>query len=124
MKCLWRNKRTFYYRLWEGMEETVDEDGNIIETNVPIYSEPVMMKANITEEAGEKFVESATTEMFGISVDYDRIIVTDDMSCPISETSVLYIETDPINGAYDYRVTRVSKSLNSISIAIRRVEVT
>ena len=82
---------------------------------------------------------------------YDKVIVTDDLDCPIDENSVLFIDKQPEftnvvtyeyvtttnNGqetsawvvktvavpVHDYIVRRVAKSLNSISIAIRRVEV-
>ena len=123
MKCLWRNKRTLYYATWEGMRETVDEDGNILETNGPIYSDPKSWSANISIEEGQRFVQSVGVEMFGLDIEYDKIIVTDNMKCPITESSVLWIDKKPTEGAYNYRVTRISKSLNSISIAVKRVEV-
>jgi len=122
MKCLWRNKRTLYYATWVGMEETVDEDGNILETNVPSYADPEEWSANISIEEGERFVQSISPEKYGLSVEYDKVIVTDDMSCPISDTTVLWIDKTPEEGSYDYRVTRISKSLNSITIAVKRVE--
>ena len=128
MKCLVRNKQTLYYRLWEGMQETVDEDRNIVETNVPLYSDPVKIRANVSVAEGQRFVESTSTQMFGLAIDYDKVIVLDDVNCPIEESTVLYIDKSPYADdgsltAYDYRVTRISKSLNSVSIAVKKVDV-
>ena len=145
MKALVRNKQKFYYALYDGTEPITDEYGN--ETGEPIvkYSEPVEMWANISTANGY-----AQTEQFGNLDSYDKVLVTDDLNCPIDEHSVLFIETVPATTEvttheviesetvlgddeiipkteevpkYDYIVKRVAKSLNSISIAIRKVDV-
>ena len=123
MKCLWRNKRPMYYRLWEGMQEVVDEDGNILETNEPIYGEPIRLNANVSVEEGRAFRESTAVEMFGINVFYDKVIVIDRTDLPINESTVFYIDKSPYEDSFDYRVTRVAKSLNSTLIAVKRVDV-
>lgn len=51
------------------------------------------------------------------------MIVTTDMSCPISEDTVLWIGKTPTTDDYNYVVSRVAKSINSISIAVREVDV-
>ena len=80
------------------------------------------MLANISPASG-----AAQVEQFGQFVSYDKVIVTDDMSCPISEDTVLFVDKEPEYGGekplYDYVVKRVAKSLNSISIAISKVNV-
>ena len=52
---------------------------------------------------------------------------TDDINCPIAEDTVLFVDKKPeYDGEkpmYDYIVKRVAKSLNSISIAISKVNV-
>ena len=68
------------------------------------------------------------TEQFGALDNYDKVIVTSHMDCPIDENSVLYIDTTPVkvNGVWsphNYVVRRVAKSLNGISIAVRKVDV-
>ena len=66
-------------------------------------------------------------EQFGQFVSYDKVIVTDDMDCPIAEDTVLFVDKNPEykdeKPLYDYIVKRVAKSLNSISIAISKVNV-
>ena len=113
----------------------VDEYGNETGEVTPIYGEPKLMRANISWATGR-----ANTEQFGINLDYDRVIVTDDKSCPIDETTVLFVEKEPefkvvthiVDGEpveiqyplFDYIVKRVSPSIHYISIAIKRVDVT
>lgn len=146
MKCLKRNQRGFSYCLYSGKTALIDERGN--ETGEPIltYEDPVTMYANISPATGQ-----SNTEQFGNLENYDKVIVTDDLNCPIDENSVLFIDKEPEftnvvtheyvtttnNGqttsawvektvsvpAHDYIVRRVAKSLNHISIALRRVEV-
>ena len=123
MRCLNRNKQSFWYCLYDSKTPTYDEYGN--ETGEPhvTYEDPVQMYANISPASGY-----AQTEQFGNLVDYDKVIVTDDMTCPIDEHTVLFVDKDPEHNLdndlmYDYIVRRVARSINSISIAIRKVEI-
>ena len=92
----------------------------------------------------------SNTEQFGNLENYDKVIVTDWIDCPIDENSVLFIDKRPeytevqtheiVEGQalyaddevvektyelpkYNYIVKRVAKSLNGISIAVRKVDV-
>ncbi len=119
MKCLDRNKQTFYYALYEGKTPLRDEYGNLTGEYSVNYSEPQSAKMNVSASRG-----TADTELFGITANYTKTIVTEDMSCPIDENSILWIGISPQNGAsYNYSVVQVAKSLNSITYAIREVEV-
>ena len=64
----------------------------------------------------------AQTDVFGYLESYDKVLITDDMDCPIDENTVLFIDKEPqvVDGKpmYDYTVKRVAKSLNSISYAV------
>ena len=123
MKCLERNKIPFYYCLRTGSVSQVDEYGNETGEITPVYDEPKQMRANISWATGR-----ADTEQFGVNLDYDRVIVTDEIKCPIDETTVLFVDKEPeFDGdapLFDYIVKRVSPSIHYISIAIKRVEVT
>lgn len=117
-----RNRLTFYYALYNGRKRTLDDDGKATGEWYVDYKTPVQMRANISAAKGD-----TQTEQFGSSLEYDRVIVTDDVNCPIDEHSVLCIDV-PVSYSgeqliYDYVVKRVAKSLNSISIAISRVDV-
>ena len=117
MRAIKRNMRTFHYSLLEGDSDVRDYNGNYL----PKYSEAIPMKANISAAYG-----SAEVEQFGTNLDYDRVIVTDDVSCPIDEQSVLFVDVEPSfddqgKPLGDYMVMRVARSLNSISYAISKV---
>lgn len=118
-----RNDSPFYYCLYADKIPIVDEYGNETGENQVAYADPVKMYANISPASG-----AAQTEQFGNLENYDKVIVTRDMDCPINENSVLFIDKEPeysLDGdpMYDYTVRRVAKSLNSISIAVRKVNV-
>ena len=185
MRCLKRNQRPFWYCLYVSSTELEDEYGNATGEVEITYSEPVKMLANISAATGQ-----SQTEMFGNLDSYDKVIVTDDLNCPIDEHTVLFVDkepefapvpvpptpptpapdgeddddtgndvqtdeeprdtdqTEPVEPTgdepepepeptpepepepephgpplYDYIVKRVAKSLNSVSIAIRKVDV-
>lgn len=123
MRILERNKSTFYYLLYTGKTPVLDEDENETGEYDVGYGEPVEMRANVSAATGQSQVEQ-----FGNLENYDKVIVTDDMTCPINENTVLFIDKEPSYDAlgkpqYDYTVKRVAKSLNSISIAVSKVKV-
>lgn len=123
MKCLERNKRTLYYCLYIGEEYLTDGEGNNTGEKVVRYSAPVELRANVSPATG-----NTSVEQFGNSVQYDKVIVLDDVTCPINENSVLFVDKDPEfdeeqNPLFDYIVKKVAPSLNSVSIAIAKVEV-
>ena len=131
MRCLNRNKVKFFYAIYEGREAIVDEYGNITgEYNVR-HSNPKVAFANISAAKGE-----TQTQQFGESESYDKVIVMDE--CPIDEYSILWVDTAPLcndDGSlmvneegnvitpHDYIVKKVAKSLNNVSIAISKVNV-
>lgn len=122
MKTMERNKTTFWYMTYVGSAPVLDEYGNEIGTEVT-YNPPVMLRANISPATG-----SSQVEQFGSLAGYDKVIVTDDVSCPIDENSVLFIDkaveiTDDGKPLYDYTVKRVARSLNSVSYAVTKVNV-
>lgn len=123
MKVMERNKRTFWYCLYDRKEPIIDEDGNETGEEQIVYKPVQSLRANISAASG-----SSQVEQFGNLAGYDKVIVLDDTSCPIDENTVLFIDKEPEYGEdgnplYDYRVKRVAKSLNSVSIAATKVSV-
>lgn len=123
MKTMERNKIPFWYLLYDKKVPVMDDDGNETGDYRVIYKEAIQRKENISAATG-----SAQVEQFGNFISYDKVIVTDDLSCPIDENSVLFIDKEPEydpdgNPLYDYIVKRVAKSLNSISYAVSKVNV-
>lgn len=122
MRILERNKTPFWYQLYDRTKTVEDEYGNEIGSTV-VYKDAVEMKGNISSATG-----SAQVEQFGNFAGYDKVIVVDDMSCPIEETTVLFIDKKPEydaegNPLFDYVIKRVAKSLNVIAYAVKRVDV-
>ena len=124
MRCLKRNKVSFYYANIIGSEEVTDENGYKTGETRLIYDKPKELKANISVAQGE-----VVFQLFGGNESYDKIIVSDDVNIPINEYSVLWIDTVPLFDEIskevitpnDYIVKKIARSLNSISIAVSRV---
>lgn len=103
-----------------------DEYGNPIQTgeSETIHTDPVRMMANVSPARGE-----SNARMFGESEDYDKVIVFAGTS-PVSETSILWIDNlvdkeipqvDGVNVPHNYIVQKVAESLNSTSLAVKKV---
>jgi hypothetical protein len=123
MKVMERNKSPFWYLLYERKSLILDDDGNETGESKVSYKAAVSMRANVSAASG-----SAQVEQFGSFVSYDKVIITDELSCPIDENTVLFIDKEPVYAddgtpLYDYVVKRVAKSLNSISYAVSKVTV-
>ena len=125
MKCMSRNKTNFHYALYESKTPVIDEYGNATGEYEVKIGNPHPFSANISAARGE-----TQTRQFGENEGYDRVIVMDKDAPPIDEYSVLWVDVVPeldSTGAtktpYDYVVKKVAKSLNSVSIAISKVNV-
>ena len=88
MRDLKRNQRKMYYSLY--IEQENDSDFDVLDT-VAKYSAPVEFKAGLT--AGQSDSDDSP---FGKDISYDRIISTVKKDLPITETSLIWYETDPI----------------------------
>lgn len=134
MRTLNKNTQTMYYanqdRIVPIYEYYEDEDGNTIpldtgETKL-VYGEPIEFKGNISlSNGGEVEVQE-----FGLSqADYSAILITSKNTLPITETSLIWHTTEPtkdIDGntnefSADYRVVKVSDSLNVSKYALQKV---
>ena len=125
MRSMIRNKCVFYYAKHKGKSEIIDEYGNKTGQYKIVYGEPIKMYGNISPAKGE-----VQSQQFGESESYDKAIVFDDKNVPIDEHSILWVDTLPTlneNGItetpHDYIVKQVARSLNSVSIAISKVNV-
>lgn len=119
MKALARNRQTIYYALYKSKEKLYDSYGLYTGDHIITYESPVAIEMNVSPAKG-----MADVEMFGVNTNYAKVLVTDDMSCPIDETTVLWIGHAPNLNAdnYNYRVAKVAKSLNSITYAVAELE--
>ena len=126
MRVLLRNKVSFYYALYEGKQEVIDEQGFYTGETKLSYTKPIACLANISAAQGR-----TETLAFGDNLSYDKTMVFDiEFFPPIDESSVLWVDVLPelddegnTSTPYDYIVRRVAKSLNGVSVAISKVDV-
>jgi len=133
MKTLIRNKIEFYYALFERKVPKIDEYGNNTGEYEVQWQKPLKYSANISAAKGE-----TSTRQFGESENYDQVIVMDNNSPNIDEYTVLWVDTIPkldSNGLlllneddsvvtpHDHIVKKVARSINSVSVAISKVNV-
>ena len=125
MRTLLRNKSKFYYASYIGETEIIDEYGYGSGEYEISYGKPIKSTGNISAAQGEM-----QSRQFGESESYDKVIVLDDINAPLDEHSILWVDTLPhlnedgtTDTPHDYIVKKVAKSLNGVSIAIRKVMV-
>lgn len=137
MRSLKKNKQKFYYSTYADQitEYCRDSYGNIIYDEIDGeliprikceragYSNPVSFDINISVGKG-----TAQEEVFGTDVDFTRSICTTDLSLPIDERSIVWIESEPkylADGTVDpnsadYKVVaKPAKGLNYLMIALK-----
>ena len=141
MRTLAKNKVPMKYTLYEGQEKIyqldengekvvswIDEEGNIYYVEIgeqPKYSEPVDFFASISMSGGE----SEAVE-FGVDIgNYDAVIITALNEFPISETSFIWVKSEPeytddvsLNtSSADFRVKAVKPSLNQTKLLLSAI---
>lgn len=117
MKTLFRNLTTFYYANVAGETALRDSQGYLTGEYAITYTNPIAVKGNVSASMGAVY-ESPT----GLTAGYDKVIVCDQPDLPIEDSSVLWVEVGT-DQQYDYVVSRIRRSFNSIRIGIKRVDV-
>lgn len=120
-----RNREVFYYASLEAVGMSQDTDGNYVEEKYT-YSDPVKAQGVFSETTGE-----ASLQLFGMNERYDKVITLNQGEDFLKVGSILWIdvvpeideETGKTETPYDYIVVRAVKSLNFVSVAIRKVDV-
>lgn len=118
MQNLAINQQTIEYALYTGMED-VAVDGKKTGEKRKTYSAPKKYRIYVSPAKGE-----AAIDPFGINEDYNNLMSTCDVNCPIKEDTILWIGISSANNTpHNYRVTRVARGLNTILYAIKKVSV-
>lgn len=115
---LTRNTFPVHFKLYLGKTEIIDEYGNMTGSFAEQYGELQTMQMAVSSNKG-----TAETQMFGTVEDYDRTMTTADMTCPINEGSVLWLDGQDTSGPYNYIVQKRAPWKNSIAFAIKQVKV-
>ena len=133
MRTLKKNKQEMYYSVLLGeypiYDYYIDSDGNRIPVSTGEsemrYSVPKDFKGNIAMSGGE----SEAVE-FGVNKsDYSAVLVVDKEELPIDETSLIWFESEPVDGSgetikvsdADYTVTKIIPSLNGVRYLLKKV---
>ena len=137
MRSLKKNNQKLMYSTYAGQitEYYRDSDGNIIYDEIDGeliprikceragYNNPVPFDINTSAGKG-----TAQEEVFGTDIDFTRSICTTDLSLPIDERSIVWIESEPKYlddgtvdpDSADYKVAaKPAKGLNSLVIALK-----
>ena len=121
MRVQEKNKQPIYYALYNGITELTDSNGLKTGEYEPSYSAPTPIKVNVSANKGE-----AKDEMFGAGLNYSNKIVSD-IDLGWDEHTVLWINKEAGSGSaitpYNYVVVAVAKSINSVTYAIKGVDV-
>lgn len=124
MRTLDYNKQKFYYCLYSSKTKVYDTDHYFTGDYTTAYAEAVEAKGNISAATG-----SAELEQFGTGIEYDKVIVLQGTNWSIDEHTVLFVGIEPsyvdeqhTKPNYNYIVTKVAKSLNHTTLAIKRVQ--
>ena len=112
-----RNEQTIHYALYNGKTMLTDAQGNKTGEYTLAYGTLAEMQAVLAPVVG-----TAEREVFGVDVDYDRTALIYDTACPITEESIVWVDV-PTSGKHDYIVKKIAKSLNTVVIALKKVNV-
>ena len=133
MKCMSQNKSRFFYACYISKEPILDDYGNWIGEYDIQYDRPKSFFANISGATGK-----TVTQLFGENKNYDKVMIMDNDAPPIDEYSILWIDCVPeldsegklalnehneMITPHDYVVKKVAKSLNNVSIAVSKVDI-
>lgn len=137
MRSLKKNKQGLWYSTYANQIIIYerDENGEIVYDEIDGekypriiaeragYNKPVFFDANVSAGKG-----TAQEDVFGKDIDFTRTISTTDLTLPIDELSLVWIETEPKyfedgtvdpNSA-DYKVAaKPARSLNQLMIALK-----
>ncbi|MBR1852659.1 MAG: hypothetical protein IJ794_05875 [Lachnospiraceae bacterium] len=137
MRSLKKNQQKLWFATHSNQITIYETDGagNIIYDNIDGeqiprikaeragYNNPVPFYANISAAKG-----TSDAEVFGVALDYTKTVSTTDMTLSISETSIIWFETEPVyrqDGTVDeasagYSVVAVARSLNNVVYALKK----
>lgn len=123
MRDLKRNKQKIYYALYNQKTDITDGNGYKTGEFTLSYGQPTPLYINISPGRGE-----SDYELFGSNVSYDHTLTTTDLNCPITENTIVWYDKAPFDSnnnitPHNYIVVKKAKSINSITYALRGVDV-
>lgn len=126
------NKSTIWYsNLVHGGNVPVRDSNGLLTGSVKqTYTTPTPVRVALSESIGLNNLTAqgvAELRSYGVTTNYTHRMITEDMDCPINEESIIWHDRDPGDNPYDvpynFRVVRVSKTLNYKMYYLRQVYV-
>lgn len=115
MRSLQRNCRNLYYAIPLNSVPILDEYGNDTLELETIYSNPELLRVNVSANVGQDSVD-----VFGSMTGYSRTVSYTGNSCPLTEGCRIWFGVD-ITEPNNYTVVKVADSKNGYLIALREV---
>lgn len=119
MRTAHRDKRPVAYAFYSGQTEMVDENGNYTGEFDVEYTAPVKTLMNVSGGRGQ-----ADVALFGLTQNFSRTAVTQDLDTNWNTEMVMWVERDPDTEPFDYRVAAVARTINQVVLALEEVDVT
>ena len=126
------NKTTIWYsNLIKGEKEPILDANGLMTGDWRLkYTEPKPLRVALSESIGLNNLTAqgvAELRSYGVTTNYTHRMITEDMNCPIDEESILWHGIDPGDNPYDipynFRIVRVSRTLNYKTYYLRQVSV-
>lgn len=118
MRTVKRNKRPVAYAFYQGVTELTDDDGNFTGEYEVSYTTPVKTLMNVSGGRGQ-----ADVALFGLTQNFSRTAVTDDLTTNWVTEMVLWVERNPDTEPFNYRVAAVARTINQVVLALEEVDV-
>jgi hypothetical protein len=118
MRDLARNLSLVRFKTYKGETEIINKQGFPSGNFAPVYSDIQTARLCVSANKG-----TSETSQYGTLLDYDRVMTTSDVNCPINEDSVLWLDGASTDEPWNYIVKRRSQSLNGVSYAVKKVTV-
>lgn len=118
MRTAQRNQRPVAYAFYSGITELVDDDGNYTGESEVSYTEPVKTLMNVSGGRGQ-----ADVALFGLTQNFSRTAVTQDLETEWNTEMVMWVERDPDTQPFNYRVAAVARTINQVVLALEEVDV-
>ena len=134
MRVLERNKQDLYFANPTSVEYATDINGFKTGEKVIHYGEPVKTRMSMAISSGANNLGSqgiATVEPYGIVTGYTHRAVTEDLNCPMGETSRVWFGILPtkeeegviVEVPHNFEVVRKARSLNHLIYYLKEVDV-
>ena len=118
MRTAQRNQRPVAYAFYSGITELVDDDGNYTGESEVSYTEPIKTLMNVSGGRGQ-----ADVALFGLTQNFSRTAVTQDLETEWNTEMVMWVERDPDTQPFNYRVAAVARTINQVVLALEEVDV-